>query len=42
MRMKNINVLAAECWAGVVAQLVEWTVWTPEVHGSNVVIGEIL
>ena len=28
-------------WAVVVAQLVEWSLPTPEVHGSNAVIGKI-
>ena len=29
-------------WAAVVAQMVEWSLPTPEVRGSNPVIGEIL
>ena len=29
-------------WAVVVTQLVEWSRPTPEVHGSNPVVGELL
>ena len=28
-------------WAVVVAQLVEWSLLTPEVHGSNPVVGKL-
>jgi len=39
--LKKVAQILTTLWAGVVAQLVGWSLLTPEICGSNLVIGKI-